>query len=157
MQMLTTRWTLLIAVVLSSLWGGALPSVLSCAEARTKHNGAKDDPIAVQAILQVVIDDAGLSKFFHPELPSRRPLRVLKNRTISAGVKLMKFGTPVIFVEPDVLEAQAALEFRRIEIESETATVELRYRVEGVTARFDLNKVGNQWVVKARSIRESSR
>ena len=61
-------------------------------------------PSDLQQLAQIKIDLDILAKYFHPELPGRKPLRLLKNTVVSDDLALTKFGEPVRWVSADEAE-----------------------------------------------------
>ena len=110
---------------------------------------------AVEQILQQVIDSERLDKYFHAdELPGRKPLRVLKSEIVTDEIHLMKFGQKVELISAKDASG-AYLEFPKIDISSERATVEFRYRVEGLRGEAELAKQGESWLLKSIALREN--
>jgi len=101
-----------------------------------------------QSVVEVIINNSRLAKFFHPEVSDRVPL-VLSDNLLATGLILTKFGQPVQIIPDREIGARPHLRFVRYELKGSEANVEIEYEVEGVHATFTLVKMsGSSWKVK---------
>jgi hypothetical protein len=112
-----------------------------------------------QAVLQAVLETPELQQYFHADKPGRAPLvMVLPSVTfLDPPPALVKFGAPVRWVTRAEAEQGngAYLEITAIELRDASATVQLRYRIEGVHGKVTLDKTAGGWAVKSADIAES--
>jgi hypothetical protein len=110
----------------------------------------------VRHVVQMTIDLDSLEKYFHFELPGRRPLCIVKNDVLARELQLEKSGAPVRFLS--AADAQttgaACLEFSKVEIREDSATVEFAYRVEGIHGSAEFSKASGTWRVVRHQLRE---
>jgi hypothetical protein len=107
---------------------------------------------ALNRILQLTIDVDELERFYHPDAsPDRKPLRVLVKDGGGEGLKLEKFGQPVVVISPSEVEAGAApyLQFTKIDIGEDVAAVEFEYPAEGVAGDVHFSNDGTKWSVSS--------
>lgn len=109
-----------------------------------------------QAVLQQCIDLPALQTYLHPEMAGRVPLVIIDNGTIPA-LQLSKFGKPVVFKSDEEMDASgnnAALDFVRFDMTSESATVIFRYKAEGIMLTVLFKKNKSEWVISDSKIVE---
>ena len=110
-------------------------------------------------MLQAVLETPQLQQYFHADKPGRTPLvMVLPSITfLDPPPALVKLGAPVRWVTRTEAEQGkgAYLEVTAFELRDTSATVEIRYRIEGVQGKVTLDKTAAGWVVKSASIAES--
>jgi hypothetical protein len=112
-------------------------------------------PSDLQQLAQMTIDLDILAKYFHPELPGRKPLRLLKNTVVSDDLALTKFGEPVRWVSADeAKKGGAVFEISKIDIRGATATVSFSYAIEGLRGTATFRKTNNIWRTEDRELRE---
>lgn len=94
---------------------------------------------------QRVLELAGLTTFWHEELPGRRPLRVLSNEHVPDDAELHLFGQPVTRIAaPD---PEPYFVFTRADVSGDGAEIEFRYPVEGVRGSAVLTREAGSWRV----------
>lgn len=107
-------------------------------------------------VAQLTIDLDTLDKYYHAELPGRKPLCIVRNDVVPEGLALTKFGEPVRFVP--AAEASkpgaACLVFSKIEVQGAAATVEFTYSIEGVRGTVTFRKASGAWRVESHHVRE---
>jgi len=110
----------------------------------------------VQLICQMTLDLPALEQYFHPTEPSRKPLRVLKNDTIKGDMKLTKFNLPVVFITAQEAKKKKTpyFEFTSIEVKDATATVNFRYRIEGIRGKVNFKRDGAWQIVSHELVEE---
>jgi len=106
----------------------------------------------VAKIAQLVLDLNTLQKYYHPELPGRKPLRMLKSGPMQNEPRLVMFGQPVEYVP--VGSPTPHFEFTRIDVTGDGAVVEFSYPVEGLRGTANLRKAGGSWQIEKSSVRE---
>ncbi|ASS49708.1 MAG: hypothetical protein A3D31_09010 [Candidatus Fluviicola riflensis] len=100
-------------------------------------------------VMQLCLDLPALQPYFHTEQPERLPI-IIKNNGKISPISLNKFGKPVVYMSPDDIDAKGtltALEFMRFEVTTESATIMLRYNIEGLMVTILLKKVKGVWTV----------
>ena len=113
--------------------------------------GEQDIAGAVQFVLNV----EDLQNSFHPELPGRKPLILLKNRYFDKDPHLMKFGEPVVCLSKDDIDAkglQNYFEFKKIQLIQGTVELYFQYPLENVNGKITLVKKDNEWIMKDKQI-----
>lgn len=110
----------------------------------------------VRAVLQLTIDLDSLGKYYHFELPGRKPLCIVQNDAIATGLQLTKSGAPVHFIGTADARASgtACLEFSKVEVRADSATVEFAYDVEGIRGTAEFSKASGAWRVVRHQLRE---
>lgn len=101
----------------------------------------------LKALLQRTLDHPRLAPFWHPELPERRPLRVVKNAVgpLMAGLKL--HGQPVEVLPRAELEDRKLpfLEVRELRPGPDRVSLRFTYAVEGVVGEVIFKRQGGEW------------
>ena len=70
----------------------------------------------IRHLAQLAIDLPALEKYFHPEVPGRKPLCVVHNQVFRDQPALTKFGQPVRYVTPaEAASGSPCVEFSRVE------------------------------------------
>jgi outer membrane receptor for monomeric catechols len=110
----------------------------------------------VRQLAQLAIDLPALEKYYHPEVPGRKPLCVVQNQVIGDTVALTKFGQPVRYVSSAEASAggSACLEFSAIDVSGDTANVGLSYKVEGIRATARYRKSAGTWRLESHTLSE---
>ena len=132
----------------SSVWG--LPPMQSNAVA-VDILGERD----IGDVVQFVLNIEDLQSTFHPELPGRKPLILLKNRYFDKDPLLMKFGELVLFLSKDDIDAkglQNYFEFKKIQLIQGTVELYFQYPLENVNGKVTLVKKNNEWTMKDKQI-----
>ena len=110
----------------------------------------------VRQLVQMAIDLESLQKYYHSTLPGRKPLCIVKNDVVSGDLALKKFGEPVRFLS--AAEAKkpgaACIQFSKIEIQGDAATVEFTYMIEGLRGTATFRKAGGTWRTEHHHITE---
>lgn len=108
--------------------------------------------ISEQFVVQQLLDLPELQHYFHAEISSRLPLKLLHSPDTPQGLQLQKFGRPVVLLTPAQAKQQTVKDYVSIRKlpappASDTLTYTLAYPIEGVLcrARFIRQKAG--WVV----------
>jgi len=124
---------------------------------------ASDDgsPIVLTAaegdsMLRQTLNLPSLSPYWHPNVPGRDPLRIVKTPLVSES-KLMMFGSQVVWI--DDAEAKKGVSFLRITSLSASktkATLTFEYPIEGVlgTATFSRFDGDKDWRLVHGAVRE---
>ena len=113
------------------------------------------NPDDVRQLAQLAIDLPALEKYYHPDLPGRKPLCVVQNQLLAGDVSLTKFGQPVRRVPPaEAGSGTPCIEFTRIEVTGDSATVEFAYKVEGIRATAQYRKSGDSWRLENHKLTE---
>src|SRR5262245_42407203 len=157
----TGRAFIMVTIIAGSI-GCYGPSPVPVAEASqsalqeksmTKAPTSKDE---LRQLVQMTIDLDALDKYYHSELPGRKPLCIVKNNVINSDLTLKKFGQPVRFLP--AAEAKktgaACIEFSKIEIQDDAATVEFAYVIEGIRGTAKFRKTGGAWRSESHQLRE---
>lgn len=110
----------------------------------------------VRQLAQMAIDLPALEKYYHPDLPGRKPLCVVRNEVLPEGITLTKFGQPVRFVSAAESRAgnAACFEFSKIEVSGDSASVEFAYNVEGIRGTAQYRKTNGTWRVDSHKLAE---
>lgn len=110
----------------------------------------------VRQVLQLTIDLDALDKYYHFELRGRRPLCIVKNDVLARDVQLEKSGEPVRFLASADAQATGAacLEFSKVEILADAATVEFAYSAEGIRGSAEFSKASGAWRVVRHQLSE---
>ena len=123
-------------------------------------DGTSTDPRPpITQILQGALDIAEMKPHWHVEdLPGRTPLVVLVNRQLRqfgrpSQLELTMFGEPVQLRVPSLLDDAPHVEFTRISIGDEDATVEFEYAVEKIHGKVELVREGGRWIVKKSKVK----
>jgi hypothetical protein len=113
-------------------------------------------PTDVQQVCQLTIDLPELDKYYHSDLPGRRPLRVVRAEALRDTPVLIKFGQAAVYISPEDgrQDDKAYIEFTRIEVGADYAEIEFRYPVEGIRGTVHLRKTGGAWKVQSSSLAE---
>ena len=100
------------------------------------------------ALLQRTLDHPRLAPYWHPELPERAPLRLVKNALAALARTLTLRGAAVEVRERGELEAKKVpyFEFRDLRPSADRVSIRFRYLVEGVEGEIVFKKQGGQWV-----------
>ncbi len=123
----------------------------------TANAGNRDHSADLQQVCQLVLDHPDLQGFYHSKLPGRVPVTV-SDHLIGKGLKLSKFGKPVVFVsDPDkrTMRREAILRFDKVKVDRDEASVEFSYPIEGVFGQMSLEKQGGKWRVISARVLES--
>lgn len=122
---------------------------------------AKDDgsPVTLtepqkQKMLETTLLMKELSPYFHPKLPGRDPLRIVKTPLL-AEHDLMMFGSNVAWIEEK--EAKAGTAFFRITalVASKTkAKLSFEYPIEGVSGTATFSHRFSEWRYESGEVRE---
>jgi hypothetical protein len=102
-------------------------------------------------ILQKTIELDRLQPFWHPEVPTRLPLHVLKNEVVADAPALTLFGAPVVYVED---RSTRPFELTKLEITESSARVDFIYPREGVAGHAVFAKEASGWKVVDRRVVE---
>lgn len=100
--------------------------------------------------VQKILDLPKLQWIYHPELPQRLPVKLLKTAEISSNLNLNKFGQRVKIMSRAELENEGikdVVEFDRLAIKNDTTDFELHYQVEGVSCAGKMVKVNGEWTI----------
>lgn len=107
------------------------------------------------ALLQAVLDDANLDRYFHINArPERSPLSILQNEVVADSPPLVKFGVPVKYVANISAEKDSALVFAGVRVQGDTAEVHLRYPPEGIIGKVTLTRQSDRWTSRGLKIVE---
>lgn len=110
----------------------------------------------IRHLAQLAIDLPALEKYFHPEVPGRKPLCVVHNQVFRDQPALTKFGQPVRYVTPaEAASGSPCVEFSRVEVSGSSATAELAYKVEGIRVTVQYRKTGDTWRVENHTLAEN--
>ena len=117
---------------------------------------SKDDR---QQLLQTTIDLDLLEKYYHAELPGRKPLLVLKNTIVTDDLVLKKFGAPVRYVsKAELKQGLPFLEIENLEIQGSGAAsegiVRFAYAIEGIRGTAKFTKKDGSWRLESRQLSE---
>jgi len=132
----------------------AVPAIaLTPEENMNQANANKAD---VGRLVQLTIDLDILEKYYHPEVPGRKPLCVVKTESMPDDLSLTKFGEPVRFIPASQREKApaACLELSSIQIQGDTASVEFAYDAEGIRGEVSFRRTGGEWRVENRKLHE---
>ena len=113
-------------------------------------------PDDLQAVTQAALDLPALQQYFHEAMPERKPLRIVNSAGLPTGLPLSKFGAPVVWVSLDEVKKAGwpYLEFTRVDVSGDTATVTFRYPIEGLSGSVRLRKTSGGWSVDASDLSE---
>lgn len=106
-----------------------------------------------QELVQQTIDLDVLEKYYHAELPDRKPLRVLKNAVVTEDLALKKFGAPVRVIAKGE-EGAPFLEIRKVDATGAEATVHFAYPIEGIGGEAKFVKKDGAWQLQGRHLSE---
>ena len=105
-------------------------------------------------LAQLAIDLPALEKYYHPEVAGRKPLCVVESQVIGDKPALTKFGQPVRYVSAAEAAGAACIEFTRIDVTGDSATVDVAYKVEGIRATAQYRKSGESWRLEHHKLTE---
>ena len=108
----------------------------------------------IRQLAQLAIDLPALEKYYHPEVAGRKPLCVVQTQVVGDKPGLTKFGQPVRYVTAEDAGGSACVEFSRIDVSGDSATVELVYKVEGIRATAQYRKSGDTWRLESHKLAE---
>jgi hypothetical protein len=104
----------------------------------------QSQPLVPRAVLKLIIDDAALAPYLHPEVAGRVPLAV-SDHLLEPGVTPSKFGQPVRIADDRHVGTQAYLRILTFEVDGSRAKLVVEYRVEGVRVEFELRRNSIGW------------
>lgn len=117
----------------------------------------KTAPDDITQIVKTIIELPDLQNYFHVEQsPERKPLYILKDGEIKSDLELNKFGEKVRFATCDELKKlnKPYLEFTKIDVKNNKASVVFRYRVEGIEGTVSLSRTEGGWKASEQKISE---
>jgi hypothetical protein len=103
------------------------------------------------SILQKTIDLDRLRPYWHPEVPTRMPLHVLKNEVVADAPALTLFGAPVVYVDD---RTTRPFELTKLALTETSARVDFTYPREGVVGHAVFEKGPNGWTLIDRNVAE---
>jgi len=120
-----------------------------CSNAADTHQN-KTNASVTQYLLQKMLDDSDLNKYFHVNVfPERAPLIVLTNNYIDEKIVLRKFDQPVVYMEKKRADDVGAvyLEISSLEVNNDKTVIKFRYRAEGIKGFVVFEEDNNDWIL----------
>jgi len=135
--------------------GNMMVNKIDYTETDTKDKKSVNSDI--QQILQKSINLPQLQQYYHIDTnPNRSPLVILTNDKFPKDLSIEKFEKKVLILSEDEIKKQnkVYLEFSKIEIEENTALIEISYAIEGIACKIQFIKKYQEWSVKNATIIE---
>lgn len=144
------RYICITALIL--LFGCSSASINS-PEDNTQMNVSHED---LNQIIQLILDIPDLQEYFHPAIPERMHLKVVREPSFPDELAISKFGNPVKYLEREDIsgEDENYVAFSKINVEDKQALVEFIYPIEGVVGSVYLSKKDNAWIIQETNLAE---
>ncbi|HMR08409.1 MAG TPA: hypothetical protein PKA88_21665 [Polyangiaceae bacterium] len=107
----------------------------------------------LQLVMQQVLDDPDLDRYFHLTKQGRLPLKI-HAPDLPEKLKLTKGGHDVKFVDKPSSKKEAVLVFTRIERDGDSARLRYEYDVEGIRGSAVVYLKGGKWRLGANRVIE---
>ena len=107
----------------------------------------------LQMVMQQVLDDPDLERYFHLDKPGRVPLKV-HGPDLPAKLKLTKGGYDVKLVEKPNKPKSAVLVFTKIERDGDSARLRYEYDIEGIRGSAVVYLKAGRWRLGANRVFE---
>jgi hypothetical protein len=116
----------------------------------TSANQNKTNTSVTQYLLQKMLDDSDLNKYFHVNVfPERAPLIVVTNNFIDEKIVLRKFDQPVVYMEKKRADDIGAvyLEISSLEVSNDKTVIKFRYQAEGIKGFVAFKEDNSDWIL----------
>ncbi len=122
-------------------------------ESATASGSATLSEAELQLVMQQVLDDPDLERYFHLTKHGRLPLKI-HAPDLPEKLKLTKGGHDVKFVDKPNSKKEAVLVFTRIERDGDSARLRYEYDVEGIRGSAVVYLKGGKWRLGANRVIE---
>ncbi|HEX6982001.1 MAG TPA: hypothetical protein VF181_04510 [Balneolaceae bacterium] len=113
--------------------------IVSCSSSQTTKENA---------VLQTILKNPKMKKFFHLELDSRTPLYLLDNEYLDENLKLTELEYKVVIVNDTSGTNRNYLEIVKLDIKEDEAKFAIYYKIEGTEIYGTLKEINGEWKVK---------
>jgi hypothetical protein len=107
----------------------------------------------LQLVMQQVLDDPDLDRYFHLNKPGRLPVKI-HAPDLPEKLKLTKGGHDVKFVDKPKSKKDVVLVFTRIERDGDSVRLRYEYDVEGIRGSAVVYLKGGKWRLGANRVIE---
>lgn len=103
-------------------------------------------------LLQQILNDDHLKKYFHPKLENRNPYYLLPNKYINPEHGIFIDGIPVVMKDSSKIEGQNYIEITSFEKTNDNGELWLYYKIENISVLASFRKEKDNWDIKVKKI-----